>query len=276
MNRTLIPEALSGWNCQSQACGDALHDYAVALVVLAGLSALTIAAHIHARWLTGRKIALMPIYTLVMVLVVIGAVALLGWRDLIGDSMFGWLCAPVLGPLVGYAIIQLDTAIVRGYSDRMRQARLGGSSSAMNAGRPGPARIRPAGVALQADVPKRRTVGVTQVSNHFRPTAEDFRFRLSWLIAVAVLEELIFRGALLRLALHLPMSLAIVAISSVIAMFALSHIFFGWVQVLAKTPLSIIATAVTLLTGTVGAAVVAHVFFNWHVWYRRRNLAVAQ
>jgi membrane protease YdiL (CAAX protease family) len=50
--------------------------------------------------------------------------------------------------------------------------------------------------------------------------------------------------------------------------FALSHIWFGWAQVLAKIPLSAIATLAALISGGVAAAIFAHVAYNCFVVYR--------
>ena len=81
--------------------------------------------------------------------------------------------------------------------------------------------------------------------------------------AVAVLEELIYRGFLVRSAFLLPaLPLAAGAIVGIVLIFALAHLQFGWEHVMAKLPLSALAMVAVVLLGTVLPAVVAHVLFN--------------
>jgi uncharacterized membrane protein len=52
--------------------------------------------------------------------------------------------------------------------------------------------------------------------------------------------------------------------------FAVSHVFFGWGQVLSKLPLAALCTIAVLVTGTVLPAVIGHVIFNAWVWRYHR------
>ena len=83
---------------------------------------------------------------------------------------------------------------------------------------------------------------------------------------IAVLEELVFRGFLLSACLQVNSTAgATVAIVGLVAAFGLSHIWFGWIHVLAKLPLGAIATIAVLWIGGVVVSVVAHLVFSLRV-----------
>lgn len=82
------------------------------------------------------------------------------------------------------------------------------------------------------------------------------------LVACAVLEELVFRGLLVWAALAVGGVGGAAALAAVTALFALSHAELGPGQALAFLPLSVIALALTLATGSVVPAVTAHVVVN--------------
>ncbi|MBB5342005.1 CPBP family intramembrane glutamic endopeptidase [Tunturiibacter gelidoferens] len=80
---------------------------------------------------------------------------------------------------------------------------------------------------------------------------------------VAFLEELMFRGYLVQLCLSIPfLLLSGMALLFSALLFAITHIYYGYEQVLAKLPLSILALLSVLTTHTLLAAIVAHVVFN--------------
>ena len=82
------------------------------------------------------------------------------------------------------------------------------------------------------------------------------------LVACAVLEELVFRGLLVWAALALGGVGGAAALAVVTVLFALSHAELGPGQPLAFLPLSVIALALVLVTGSVLPAVTAHVVVN--------------
>ncbi|WP_454084209.1 CPBP family intramembrane glutamic endopeptidase [Georgenia sp. Marseille-Q6866] len=82
------------------------------------------------------------------------------------------------------------------------------------------------------------------------------------LVACAVLEELVFRGLLVGAALAVGGVGGAAALVAVTVLFALSHAELGPGQPLAFLPLSVIALALVLLTGSVLPAVTAHVVVN--------------
>lgn len=86
---------------------------------------------------------------------------------------------------------------------------------------------------------------------------------------VGALEEVLYRGVLLSLALELPSpGLIALGVGLGVSAFALSHVELGAEEVLAKVPLSLLTTASVLALHTVAPAIVIHVLFNLHGWAR--------
>jgi len=96
---------------------------------------------------------------------------------------------------------------------------------------------------------------------------------LPLLMAIAVLEELVYRGLLLDFCFRLPgFGWQVTGVAGMTIWFALVHVWYGWVHVAAKAPLSIVATALALLGGGPAAAVLAHVMFNYQICRRGSSL----
>src|SRR5262249_19868568 len=98
------------------------------------------------------------------------------------------------------------------------------------------------------------------------------------LVAVAILEEMLHRGWLLAICRTLPgMGWRITATAGMILAFALIHLPSGWPHVMGKAPLSFLTTVAVVGTGTVMAAIVAHVWFNVRIWSdQRARIACAE
>jgi hypothetical protein len=81
--------------------------------------------------------------------------------------------------------------------------------------------------------------------------------------SVGVVEEVLFRGYLVDLSLAIPNhALAWSAVVLTTLAFAVSHVYAGVEQVVAKLPLSVLALTSVLGSHTLLCAIVAHVFFN--------------
>jgi membrane protease YdiL (CAAX protease family) len=96
--------------------------------------------------------------------------------------------------------------------------------------------------------------------------------QLGWLLVAAVAEECVFRGVLTATVMGiswLPGRLA--GLVAVMALFCLSHLYFGWAQVAAKAPLSVIATILVLATGAIVGAVLVHAVVNTRAWRAARQ-----
>jgi hypothetical protein len=100
-------------------------------------------------------------------------------------------------------------------------------------------------------------------------------FDLPTLVLVGALEEVVFRGHAVELALRLPGRVApAAAVAAGVGLFALGHVAFGWREVGAKLLLGGAALAALLATGSVLAAVAAHVCFNVRAWAAHRGRMV--
>lgn len=228
--------------------------YAVAAVTLYAAASQTVGAHVHARWLAARGVRLVHAQIGALALAAVAGVALLG-HVVLGTSVAGAVAGVPLGVGAGVAVTYADGWIVR----HARPRRMPATARGVRASRPAGALPRPT----------RRTLGLDAIDRGFRPSAADFRVAIGWLVALAALEEVVYRGVLYRLALRPDrLALRVLALAGVTVLFALVHVFYGWTQVLAKTPLGVVALLGTVCTGTIVAAVVAHVTFNAAVWRR--------
>jgi hypothetical protein len=241
----------------------------VATVSVLGLAGLTIASHLHTRWAGLRRMPLLGLHVVISALAVLGAVMPLGIAVLAPTGLAGgWGLASgvLLGPAVGLAVIRLDRTITawwgRGVGHSVRDNR----SVQLRSGH-----ARPAGVAVASTAGQARRTGLIEARNDFAPTSADLRVRLPLLLAVAVAEEVVHRGVLLAFAVRIPnLVIAGLAVLGVQLVFAVSHVFFGWGQVLSKLPLAALCTIAVLVTGTVLPAVIGHVIFNAWVWRYHR------
>ena len=253
-------------------------------LALAGGSGLALASHLHVRWLDRRGVRMVPVHLAVLTVTAGLGLLLLGPGWLWHGPVLLLPVAVLAGAAAAALVIPGDGWITRTMARRPavapRPAARGSGEGA------GASRLRPVGLGgaggaggagAASGAPGHRGGNRTSVRNvsggrSWTPTRRDtdLGLGLGWLLATAVAEEFVFRGVLLRLALQPHALLAQCAcVAAGVLAFALSHIFFGWGQVLAKLPLSVLATVATLLLGTVAAAALAHALFNWHVWRRR-------
>ncbi|MFI0220374.1 CPBP family intramembrane glutamic endopeptidase [Streptomyces lydicus] len=217
----------------------------------------------------------------------LGGTVLLGPRVFHDGAWHGLAVGIPLGLVLGRFAQFADRKVSRAFVARARAA----------AGRPvprhpgsAPARgavARPVGLAARASRPVRLAArGTAQSARPITtpPTAargnrwtaherdRETRVGLGVLLAGAVLEEAVFRGVLGRMALDAPDAAGTALTGLAVAAFCLSHLPFGWPQVIAKLPLSLLAMSTVLLTGGIAAAVVGHVLFNWNYWRYQRAL----
>jgi hypothetical protein len=251
-----------------------------ATVVVLGLASMTVASHLHTRWSGLRRLPMLALHTGVCGLALLGGGVLLGtgvlrpvggaWVPGLGSLTAGLLAGLLLGPLVAYAATRADRALTRWWGGRAGHAVRDDRSVSLRSGR-----ARPAGVAVSASTTRR--TGLIEARNNFAPTSADLRVRLSLLLTVAVAEELVYRGVLTGLALRAgPTAAVVAALLGVQLVFAVSHVFFGWGQVLSKLPLAGLCAGAVLLTGTVLPAVLGHALFNLWVWrYHRARPSAA-
>jgi hypothetical protein len=101
------------------------------------------------------------------------------------------------------------------------------------------------------------------------------RYReLPMIMAIAMLEEILFRGVVIGACRSTPYPMLEGAgILGMVLLFAGLHVQFGSSHVLSKLPLSALATCAVLATNSVVPAICAHLLFNMSVWHDRSQIA---
>jgi hypothetical protein len=248
--------------------GDPVGTYLLTLSVVTGLGAFALAADAYARLPARRRGRVLAIYAITLTIAIGCGGAVLGWRAVAGrlDLPVLALSAPI-GLAVGLITRRLDRSIVR------RAARRGHVSAARRAS-PADAslrvRPRPAGGALLLGGSARRQPGAHR-GREGRAQVDPRQFGLAAIIAVAMAEELFYRGFLLRVALQPGSWPAGLLVAATVMAFLLSHLTFGWPHVVAKAPLGIGAVSTVLVLETVLPALIAHVWFNISAWRDLRS-----
>lgn len=216
--------------------------------------------------------------------VILGIIALCGLlvvdaRTLFGGSTPMLVGAAALGIAAGWAASWLDRLILRWLARRD----IGAKRNTPRSGVAG----RPSTIASGAVRVTRYVVGSPKgpIEGRSWSSRPDMQMRsrsllkpridLPTTIAIAALEEILFRGFLIQLSLMLPTQALIAAgIASSVALFSCNHIWHGWAHVAAKTPLGVFAAMTVLITETLVPAIIAHVLFNTRVWADQRNSRV--
>jgi hypothetical protein len=238
--------------------------YGLALLVVYSLGSINLAAMVHRRWFFSTGVRFLDIYSAAMVLPCLWGIALLGLGAVFGTSGLGWaLCVPV-GLAAGTLAAWADRRVVRTAKRRSaaRQSPGLNRSAAAQLGVESQS-LQWRGFVSKIDSRKRRVLGFDRGQRTYGMADLQREFRLPSVVAVAIMQETIYRGVMVRVSFLLPHTTArILALVGLVVAFALVHMWFGWVQVLAKLPLSALTMAAALALGTVAPAIVAHVLFN--------------
>lgn len=252
----------------------AMRFYFVMIVATAGPGALMIATHLHIRFDKMRRLQLNSVYTIVTLIIGGMGIAVVGsatlWRS---TGVVQISLAVPIGVVMGFFIVAADGAI----TTRLKTTSRGRSGSSMPIVPPTQVSrtlVRPAGLALGPDAARRRAAPRTTAPTIIGRNPGSLSV-LGWLLAVAVAEEILYRGVLTAVALALPTGWNVLALILLTAMFSVIHISFGWAQMIAKLPLGVLALIATLALGTILPAITAHCIFNWYFWRKRRFTAVS-
>ncbi len=243
-----------------------LDPYELTILVSFCLSSFSLASWLHTRWLLDTKVDFFRVYFALLASIVMGGFWLIGWRWSF-DVSAGWIAFSLpAGAGLGLLAERLDRRIVR------RLLRRTGLRPAT------PHSVNVQGrthiVSQTPPVVQRKNRGLRTIKSH-QVTAEALRPTLALMLCIAALEELIFRGLLLQLA-ELSPSLWVYGtfVVGTLVVFACSHIQFGWAHVFGKAPLGALCLLVTLVSGSVVGAIVAHAFFNFRAFTAIRNQSV--
>lgn len=219
--------------------------FLAAAVVSATAGATALAEHLRTRLAPGRPEAFYALYALVLWTTAAAALATMELELLPSDPVRVGAGAAA-GIAVAAAAVACDSYAYR-LRSRVRLRNLARASGPRDAAR-GASAVQPPSPLGGGRLPG--PLGLT---------------------AIAVGEEILFRGALVDLSLALPGPLAAACLAGGVAVFALVHAQGGWIEVLAKAPLGALALAGVLATGTVVAPVTGHVLFNLWMWRARRK-----
>jgi membrane protease YdiL (CAAX protease family) len=217
--------------------------YAVAGIAVYALACGSLAGYLRSWWPRSPAPPFLVVYVGLMAAVAGAALAVLDLPLVTAHSRVELALALPVGAAIGLVAIWWDAAVRRVARGRARRKR-GARDAAWQAGG------RPAAIHGAA-------------ANGPRPGAVS---TLLVLLAVAALEEIIFRGVLVDLSLSLSAPAAAASLAGTLVLFGLSHVYWGWSEVLSKGALGMLALASVLALGTVAPAIVAHAVFNAHSW----------
>jgi membrane protease YdiL (CAAX protease family) len=236
--------------------------YAIAIFVVFGLSSFSLASEVHQR-LRRPRLSIFQVYCVLLVCVSAFGAVTFGVSGLFPHSWAHLLVSIGGGAVAGDLALRCDRYVVHvARRRRVSTARGRASTEAMSIRLPRTVRTG----RLGKEVPH-RTVGGSRSNRNLRFQG-DTNMGPYVISAIAVLEELVFRGFLLSACARLPGIVGALAVLGVVAAFALSHIWFGWLHVIAKLPLGVVTTGCVVMIGGVVIGVVAHLVFNWRVTAR--------
>lgn len=224
--------------------------YGVAIFLVYSLSAPSLTSHLRVSLRYLERFSFMTLYAALLLFICLWGFALFPANELFGSSGFTTLVSCPVGLALGVLAVHLDLAIVRSYRRKLTFDRPMRPSDRRWSG--GPQQLSE---AIRGAQPEKSLLPIDRMA------------AVVSLIMVAILEELVYRGFLVRMCLLLdhPVWTA-VALGASVSFFALTHIRLGWIQVLAKTSLGVFALGAALLTGTVLSAIFIHVVFNVSAW----------
>jgi membrane protease YdiL (CAAX protease family) len=225
------------------------NSYGIAILVLNAVGSSSTAAYICSRWLKDRGSAFAPIYLTVLATITIWGAALFPAKPLVGSPRT-WPAAMLLGILGAYFAGWVDQTIKR--HGRKWPQTINGNVPIIDLTR---ACYAPSGLAPTAAARSRGRASA------------DYGYSGWLLIAIAIFEEIIYRGWLIETCRLIPAP-ALRASSMILSIlvFACIHLHLGWANVVRKAGLGSIALMSALITGTVLTAVIVHVGFNVTIW----------
>jgi membrane protease YdiL (CAAX protease family) len=232
--------------------------YAVAILAVLALSPFAVGMQVYAR-LPGRRVRVLDVYAAVCAAIAGWGIVVLGLEGVVRMPGQSWPLALAPAIAAGIAAHRFDRAILR------RLARRSGAAG-MPAPRPGAVGLPGPPLAFQQNRVRRRKLGAGRSGVQRAYGADATDFPLPTIVAVAVLEEAVYRGVLLTLCVAIAApALSALAVAASLAAFALAHVPFGWAHVAAKCPLGALSL-VAMAVGGLPAAAAVHVTFNVLVW----------
>jgi hypothetical protein len=212
-----------------------MHAYLIAAIVLLALAPFSLAAHLHARWMGRARLSFANTYALLLACITLFAILASVWMPKWGSSS-----AVLVGPLAVVAALIAAVVELTIVDTLVRHVRRG--RQAMVARRdihpvPLKPQVRTMPVERKAVGGERRRLGFERIHERSSTSLLFSRWNMINVTAVAAFEECLYRGVLLDISIRRytqPVSVFLICLGALV--FALSHIWFGWAQVLAKIP----------------------------------------
>jgi len=229
--------------------------YGIMIFILLSLGSFSIANLIHDRWLASRGVSIITVNVYIKAFIVIFGVLLMPIRLLFDASLVIHGLSIILGLIAGFLAVLIER-IMPGKNQYQHNEFW--ESSGFNL----PNKMSDGLFSKNARTVQRSFVS-SRYPNQLAVIQSAYHFGLCSTLLVALFEELIFRGFLVVLCFTLPNPwLITISLSITVLIFGAAHSYGGFRQVVAKTSLGIITLLVTLVTGTVLPAIVAHIYFN--------------
>lgn len=226
-----------------------IHDFRTSIIIIAFLWSLfprAISSRFFPSGVAIRYLWVDP-YVLVLILVIAGNAVLFGWSALLESASRNVALAMALGLLVGVGDIFLELYLVRFLRKRVSEKSLNHR---------GPRRIPGWIGASVSEARLKAKSWEPEVRQH-----PGSNFRLLDLSLSAVLEECLYRHYLIATALVLTGNM-IAAASVACLAYGLIHGYFGIANVVTKILSGALYTAAIIATGSIVAAVLAHLVLN--------------
>jgi hypothetical protein len=254
--------------------------YGLAIFIVYTLGGIGLAAHMPSFRLKALQVGFFQARICVLGFAIFWGMAVFGpgvvpLGAAVNDPL-GLAMLIAVGALVGGASRLADRAILRWLYRRKYHLK---SGLAAAAGRAESWR-QPAPSYRQVKTTSDRSFYGSRPRGLFREIPDGARGQdrqLPMIMAVAGLEEILFRGVVIGACRSIPnATLEGAGILGMVLLFAGLHVQFGPSHVASKLPLGALATGAVLATNSVLPAICAHVLFNMSVWHDRSQIAGAK
>jgi len=247
--------------------------YGLTIFVIVSLGAFAMAVDIHRRWPRAIRPSVSGVYCAALLFASVWGLLVLGNDRLMPQSAPNILLSAGLGVLGGALAVKADRWIIRTCTRRSLHDPQSRSKYHSPAARIdsliGPRSTVP--IYSSMTLSERRRLSTPRQGRRTSHQDLDYRdTRVIVVIVAAALEEVVYRGLMVKLCFLFLLNLRILIplLIGTTVLFALSHVWFGWPNVFAKWPLGAIALTITLVVGNIAPAILAHVWFNLAFWRR--------
>ncbi len=234
--------------------------YGICIVATLSLGCSNIASHIHNRWFAVSKLNPMKIHWFVKLAIVLYSVMFCSISEYVLYYDRYMVFYILLAVLIGYSCIQIELLLLRYfyracYTDKTLQyytyqnIHYGYAS----------------GIAANV---KSTKVSIQNIhSHHAALNSEIKKYALFDVLVIAVLEEIIFRGFLLKLCSSLsPQYLVDASLFVTVILFAGCHVIYGKGQFFSKLILGSACLFIVICSKSIFPAIIVHGIFNYFAY----------